>query len=202
MKVLVGCEMYGRVRDAFRARGHQAYSCDLEPDVTGSRYHLQMDVFKAIELKKWDLAIFHPPCTFLANSGVQHLYKNGEKNKERWRNMREGSAFFKRLLECSIPKFAVENPIQHCHARKLIGFQQDQVIQPWMFGHMEQKATCLWLNNLPLLVPTNNVKAEMMKLPNNQRQRLHFLGPSKDRAMLRSQTFLGIADAMAQQWET
>jgi hypothetical protein len=114
--------------------------------------------------------------------------------------MEDGAQFFKRLLTANIPKIAVENPIMHKYAKEIIGQKQTQIVQPYHFGHMEQKATGLWLKNLPPLIETNNVKAEMLKLPDNQRQRLHYLPPSADRWKLRSTTFAGLADAMAQQW--
>ncbi len=194
MKVLVACEYSGTVRDAFIAQGHEAMSCDLLPtDSPGPHY--QGDVFDIID-DGWDLMIAHPPCTYLSNSGVTWLYKQ----EERWKNMIDGAVFFRKLYESNIPKIAVENPIMHKYAKQIVGVEQSQVIQPWMFGHMEQKATCLWLKGLPLLVPTNDVKAEMMKLPKNQRERLHYLPPSEDRWKLRSKTFEGIAGAMAEQW--
>jgi hypothetical protein len=108
--------------------------------------------------------------------------------------------FFKNLLEANIPKKAIENPIMHKYAKEIIGRKQTQIVQPWMFGHPESKATCLWLEGLPLLKETNNVKEEMLKLPDSQRQRLHYLPPSPDRWKERSRTFKGIADAMAEQW--
>lgn len=195
MKVLVACEYSGRVRDAFIARGHDAMSCDLLPtDVAGP--HHQGDVFD-LDLSEFDLMVAHPPCTYLTNAGVTWLHRD----PDRWAKLDDGAAFFKRLLEAPIPRICVENPIMHKYAKERIGgVKQSQVVQPWMFGHMEQKATCLWLKGLPLLQPTNNVKAEMMALPDNQRQRLHYLPPSADRWKLRSTTYQGIADAMAAQW--
>lgn len=195
MRVLVACEYSGTVRDAFLARGHDAMSCDILPtDVDGPHY--QGDVRDIIN-DGWDLMIAHPPCTYLTNSGVTWLHKD----PSRWAKLDEGAAFFKALLEAPIPRIAVENPIMHKYAKERIGgVKQSQVIQPWMFGHMEQKATCLWLRGLPLLKPTNDVKAEMMALPDNERQRLHYLPPSEDRWKKRSTTFKGIAEAMAAQW--
>lgn len=195
MRVLVACEYSGRVREAFRKLGHDAWSCDLLPADDNSPYHIQGDVLEHLD-EDWDLMIAHPPCTYLTNAGVSWLYKD----VNRWGEMREGAAFFKTLLEAPIPKIAVENPIMHKYAVEIIGRRQDQVIQPWMFGHTEQKATCLWLKGLPKLEPTNNVKEEMMKLDPKVRQRLHYLPPSKDRWKLRSETYQGIADAMAAQW--
>jgi len=195
MKVLIACEYSGTVRNAFIARGHEAMSCDLLPtDKPGPHY--QGSVFDIID-QGWDLMIAHPPCTYLTNSGVCHLHKD----QSRWEKLKDGAMFFKSLLNANIAKIAVENPIMHKYAKELIGgVKQTQIIQPWMFGHMEQKATCLWLKGLPALLETNNVKNEMMKLPKNERERLHYLPPSADRWKLRSTTFQGIADAMAKQW--
>lgn len=194
MKVLIACEYSGTVRDAFSKRGHDAWSCDLlATDKTGP--HITGDVLEVIG-KGWDLMVAHPPCTYLCNSGVCHLHKS----TDRWIELFKAAEFFKALLNADIPKIAVENPIQHKYARQLIGPKQTQVIQPWMFGHAEQKATCLWLKGLPHLKETSNVKKEMEKLTNKERQRLHFLPPSKDRWKLRSTTYQGIAEAMAEQW--
>ena len=195
MRVLVACEYSGVVRDAFRAKGHYAMSCDLLPtDVPGEHY--EGDVFDIID-DDWDLMVAHPPCTFLSNSGVQHLHKD----TKRWLDLFDGAEFFKKLLDADIPKIAVENPIMHKYAKRLIGdVKQSQVVQPWMFGHLEQKATCLWLKGLPTLTETNNVKVGMMKLPKSERERLFHLPPSKDRWKLRSTTYRGIATAMARQW--
>lgn len=194
MKVLVACEYSGTVRDAFKAKGHDAWSCDVLPtDREGQHY--QCDVREVLD-KDWDLMIAHPPCTYLTNSGVTWLHRD----PFRWQKLDEAAEFFRILVNAPIPRICIENPIMHKHAKERIGVHQSQVIQPWMFGHMEQKATCLWLKGLPLLKPTNDVKAEMLKLPDSQRQRLHYLPPSKDRWKIRSTTFQGIADAMAEQW--
>ena len=195
MKVLIACEYSGRVRDAFIALGHEAMSCDLLPtDKPGPHY--QGDVFDIIN-DGWDLMIAHPPCTYLSNSGVCHLHKDAS----RWPKMFDGSAFFKKLLNAPIKKIAIENPIMHGYAKTLIGgIKQSQIVQPWMFGHTEQKATCLWLKGLPMLKETNNVKDEMLLLPKNERERLHYLPPSPDRWKIRSTTYQGVADAMASQW--
>ena len=194
MRVLVACEYSGKVRDAFIAMGHEAMSCDLLPtDVPGPHY--QGNVFDIIN-DGWDLMVAHPPCTYLTNAGVSWLYRK----EGRWEQMRDGAEFFKKLLEADIPRIAVENPIMHKYAKEIIGQSQTQIVQPWMFGHMEQKATGLWLKNLPPLKETNNVKKEMLELPSNVRQRLHYLPPSPDRWKLRSETFSGLAQAMAEQW--
>ena len=195
MRVLVACEYSGRVRDAFIRRGHDAMSCDILPtDSPG--LHYEGDV-QDILGDGWDLMVAHPPCTYLTNSGVTWLHKD----PTRWAKLDDAAAFFKMLLDAPIEKIAVENPIMHKYAKERIGgVKQTQVVQPWMFGHTEQKATCLWLKNLPPLVPTNDVKAEMLQLPDNERQRLHYLPPSADRWKLRSTTYMGVAEAMANQW--
>jgi len=189
MKVLIACEFSGVVRDAFLERGHDAMSCDLLPTESDWLFgkHYQGDVFDIID-DGWDLMIAHPPCTYLCNSGVRWL---GEQ-EDRWGKMVIGASFMRRLLEAPIPRIAVENPIMHKHAVQIITRRQDQVIQPWQFGHGETKATCLWLKDLPKLVPTDVVEG--------REQRLHRLPPSKDRAKLRSMTYPGIAAAMADQW--
>lgn len=196
MKILVACEFSGAVRDAFAARGHDAWSCDLLPSLTSGN-HIQGDVTELLkEESTWDLMVAHPPCTYLSNSGVRHL----KGNPNRWANMMNGAYFFKSLLESNIPKICIENPIMHKYAVEIIGRRQDQIIQPWMFGHPETKATCLWLKGLPKLKETNNVKEHMMTLPKSERSRIHYMSPSKDRGMRRSITYSGIAEAMASQW--
>ena len=195
MRVLVACEYSGRVREAFRKLGHDAYSCDMLESEDNSPYHFQGDVLPILCLG-WDLLIAHPPCTYLTNSGVCWLHKD----PARWALLDEGAEFFKALLNAPIKKKCIENPIQHKYAKERIGRKQSQIIQPWMFGHMEQKATCLWLEGLDPLVPTNNVKDAMMQLPKRERERLHYLPPSEDRWKERSRTYQGIADAMASQW--
>jgi len=191
---LVACEFSGIVRDAFIEKGHDAISCDILPsDRPGPHY--QGDVFDIIN-NGFDLMIAHPPCTYLCNSGVQHLHKT----TGRWPLLFEGASFFKKLLDADIPKIAVENPIMHKYGKQLIGVSQTQIIQPWMFGHPEQKATCLWLKGLPNLIPTDDVQAEMLLLPKCEREKMFYLPPSEDRAKLRSTTYQGIADGMACQW--
>ena len=195
MKILIACEYSGTVRDAFRALGHDAISCDLLPtDREGPHY--QGSVLDIIN-DGWDMMIAHPPCTYLANSGVSWLHKD----PSRWDKLDEGAAFFRLLWEAPIGRIAIENPIMHKYAKERTGAgRQSQIVQPWMFGHTESKATCLWLKNLPPLRETNNVMAETMKLPDNERQRLHYLPPSPTRWKERSTTFSGIAQAMADQW--
>lgn len=188
MKVLIGCEFSGIVRDAFITKGHDAWSCDL---LAAHGNHIQQDVLKILN-DGWDLAIFHPPCTDLAVSGAAWF-------KEKIADGRQKRAlnFVQTLLDAPIPRIALENPIGviSTNIRK-----PDQIVQPWMFGHPERKATCLWLKELPKLLPTNNVREEMLKLPINKQMRLHYLPPSPDRWKIRSTTFKGIATAMAEQW--
>ena len=194
MRVLVACEYSGVVRDAFLAAGHDAMSCDLLPtDAPGPHY--EGDVFDIIG-NGWDLMIAHPPCTYLSNSGVRWLHTD----ITRWPKLIEGGVFFRRLLTADIPKVAVENPIMHKYAAAIIGARQTQVIQPWMFGHPEQKATGLWLRGLSPLVPTNDVREVMATLPIQDQQRIHYASPGPDRWKLRSTTYAGIAAAMAAQW--
>jgi len=196
MRVLVACEYSGRVRNAFRDIGHEAWSVDLLPSDDDSRFHVVGDAIEMLH-DGWDLLVAHPPCTYLSNSGVCHLHKDAT----RWPKLFDAAAFFSSLYNAPIKKVAVENPIQHKYARQLTGAgKATQYVQPYMFGHTEQKATGLWLRNLPPLRETNNVKSEMMALPARERQRLHYLPPSPTRWKVRSTTYQGIANAMAQQW--
>lgn len=180
MKVLVACEYSGRVRDAFLRRGHEALSVDLLPTETPGP-HYQGDVRDVMD-DGWDLMVAHPPCTYLAVSGARWW-------PERQVEQAEALAFVQFLLDAPIPHIAIENPIS-CISTRIR--KPDQIIQPWMFGHGETKATCLWLKGLPPLVPTNVVSG--------RDPRVHRLPPSKDRWKERSRTYEGIADAMAEQW--
>jgi hypothetical protein len=194
MKVLIACEYSGIVRDEFLKLGHDAISCDLLPtDSLGPHY--QGDVFDIIG-GGYDLMIAHPPCTYLTNSGVSWLHKD----IKRWPMLFDGAEFFKKLLKAPIPKIAIENPIMHKYAKAIIGVEKTQIIQPWQFGHPESKATCFWLKGLDPLKETNNVKEQFLKRDKKEAQRLHYLPPSPDRWKIRSTTFKGIAEAMAQQW--
>jgi len=194
VRILIACEYSGVVRDAFIARGHDAMSCDLLPtEVPGPHY--QGDVTDILG-DGWDLMIAHPPCTYLSNSGVSWLHRD----PSRWDKMRDGASFFKMLNDAPIPLKAIENPIMHKYAMEIVQQKPFQVIQPWMFGHAESKATCLWLTGLMPLRETNNVYDEMMKLSKAERQRLHWLPPGPNRWKERSRTFTGIAEAMAIQW--
>lgn len=191
MRVLVACECSGRVRNAFLAKGHDAWSCDLMSgrDPTHGR-HIQGDVTPLLA-ERWDLVIAHPPCTFLTNAGVRWL----KENPKRWRDMEAGAALFLACLNANAPKVCVENPIMHGHAMRIIGERHAQVIQPWMFGHPETKATCLWLKGLPLLKPTLVVDGRDARI-----HRMTPMGVKGMRGWLRSITYQGIADAMAEQW--
>lgn len=189
MKVLVACEFSGIVRDAFAARGHDAWSCDLLPSERAGK-HAQCDVRKFLTayVEPWDLMIAHPPCTYLCNSGVRWLHTQSLRRQQ----MIEAAHFFKALLNAPINRICVENPIPHKYAVDIIGEKYSQIIQPWQFGHPETKATCLWLKGLPKLKPTNIVSG--------RNPRVHFASPGPDRWKERSRTLPGIADAMAQQW--
>ena len=190
MRVLIACEYSGVVRNAFSALGHDAMSCDLLPtELEGNHY--QGDIRDVLDYP-WDLMIAHPPCTDLSVSGAAWFEKKRKNG-----NQYASASFFMTLAKCDIPKIAIENPV--CIMSKLWR-KPDQIVHPWMFGHPEQKATCLWLKGLPNLKETNNVKELMLTLPDNERQRLHYLPPSADRGKLRSKTFEGLAQAMAQQW--
>jgi hypothetical protein len=202
VRILIACEESATVREAFRELGHDAWSCDiLSSRIPGNHY--QCNVMEVLDMG-WDLMVAHPPCTFLANSGAKHLYigkkKENGRDEKRWKNMVEAALFFKELLSSKIPLVAVENPVMLGYAVNIIGMKSSQTIQPYMFGHMEQKATCLWLKGLPFLRGTQDVYEEMMKLPKRERERIHHMPPGKDRQRERSVTYPGIAKAMAEQW--
>lgn len=190
MKVLIACEYSGTVRDAFIIRGHDAVSCDILPTESPGPHH-QGDVMDILN-DGWDLMIAHPPCTHLAVSGAAWFAEKRLDGRQQ-----SGIDFFMKMINADIPKICVENPV--CIMSSIYR-KPDQIIQPYMFGHLESKKTCLWLKGLPQLFPTNDVKSEWELLPKNQRERLHYLPPSKDRWKLRSKTFQGIAGAMATQW--
>lgn len=181
MRVLVACEYSGRVREAFRALGHDAWSCDLLPSEDDSPYHMQTDVFNVIK-DDWHLMIAHPPCTHLAVSGARWF-------KDKQKEQQEALEFVDILLNAPIDKIALENPISIISSKIK---KPTQIIQPWMFGHGETKATCLWLKNLPKLVPTNIV--------DGREARVHNMSPGPNRWKERSRTYEGIAKAMAEQW--
>ena len=180
MKVLVACEFSGTVRDEFRAHGHDAWSADLLPSERGGP-HYQCDVRRVLD-HGWDLMVCHPPCTHLAVSGARWF-------KDKQAEQAEALQFVRDLLDAPIPRIALENPVSIISSRIR---KPDQVIQPWMFGHGEVKATCLWLKNLPKLRPTNIVEG--------REARVHRMPPGPNRWKERSRTFRGIAEAMADQW--
>lgn len=205
MRVLVACEYSGRVREAFRARGHDAWSCDLLPAEDQSEFHLEGDALQWINFGRpvfnprgrrppvwegpwlpepWDLMIAHPPCTHLSVSGARHFEAKRADGRQQ-----EAIDFFMALTRAPIPRIAIENPV--C-IMSSVWREPDQIIQPWEFGHGETKATCLWLNGLPSLRPTNIVPG--------REHRIHLMPPGPDRWKERSRTYQGIADAMADQW--
>ena len=183
MRVIVACEYSGRVREAFRKLGHDAWSCDILESEDDSEFHIQTRIEDIIN-DGWDLMIAHPPCTHLAVSGARHFKAKQESGVQQ-----EALEFVRLLLEADIPKIALENPISIISSKIR---KPDQIIQPWQFGHGETKATCLWLKGLPKLVPTNIVEG--------REQRIHKMPPSPNRWKERSRTYQGIADAMARQW--
>lgn len=192
MKVLVACEFSGIVREAFKARGHDAWSCDLLPtEIPGN--HIQGDVLEILN-DGWDLMIAHPPCTYLTNAGAVHYYGKKAKNvDERKRKGSDAKSFFMKLYTAQIEKICIENP------NPLKMFQlpiHSQIVQPFEYGHPFSKRTLLWLKNLPLLKPTNIVaNFQSTKIAGNW-----FNKGGKDRQKNRAKTFQGIADAMAEQW--
>jgi len=207
MRVLIACEFSGVVRQAFRALGHDAYSCDLLPAEDGSEFHIQGDILKMKQggfpllAWKWDLLIAHPPCTYLCNSGVRWLAPGGKLDPERHAKMVEACDFFAQLLAANIPRVCVENPTMHKYARNYLqetwrvtrhDARPSQTIQPYEHGHGETKRTGLWLRGLPLLKPSNIVSGRT--------PRVHFASPGADRWKERSRTLPGIARAMALQW--
>jgi len=195
MNVLIGCEYSGVVRDAFIARGHNAISCDLlQSDSPGPHHH--GDIYEMLD-RRWDLIIMHPPCTALTVAGNSTYGEGQPKYNERLESVKWTMDLWEACKKVS-DKVCFENPVGVL--RRLGGMIKPQFIQPYMFGHMEQKKTALFLHGLPDLKETNNVKEEMMKLPKNIRERLHYLPPSADRWKIRSTTHSGIAKAMAEQW--
>lgn len=226
MRVLIGCEFSGVVREAFRARGHEAWSCDLLPAADGSPYHLQMDLNFVLHYPlrvlgahppwmhqgaaAWDLMIAHPPCTYLTISAAW-AYGDGPYHQRVRPETLVGAArraaredaveFVQRLAECAIPRVAIENPIGHLSRAWR---PPDQILHPYQYGHDASKATCLWLKGLPVLQPTEAISPRLVngrpRWGNQTDSGQNRLGPSVDRWARRSQTYQGIADAMAVQW--
>ncbi len=183
MRVLIACEFSGEVRRAFRAAGHEAWSCDLMPADDGGQ-HIQGDALEIAAMPGWDILIAHPPCTHLAVSGSRWFPSKRESGEQR-----QAVEFFLAMARMPAPRIAIENPV--C-IMSSVWREPDQVIQPWMFGHGETKATCLWLKGLPPLVPT--------KLVQGRYPRVHLMPPGPNRWKERSRTYAGIAQAMAEQW--
>lgn len=197
MKILIACEESQTVCKAFRERGHEAYSCDTQPCSGGHpEWHFQADVIELLadHPEQWDMIIAHPPCTYLANSGVSWLHRT----TGRWEKMVKGAEFFKMIMDLPVEKIVVENPVIHKYAKAIIGRSYDQTIQPWQFGHDASKRTCLWLKGVQPLVPTEIIKKD--KYANQTPSGQNKLGPSPERAKLRSKTYKNIAKAMAEQW--
>lgn len=191
-KVLIACEYSGAVRDAFAKRGYDATSCDLLPTEAPGK-HYTGDVRDIIS-DGWDLMVAHPPCTYLCSSGLHWNKRRPEREKQ----TEEALDFVRYLMNARIPRIAIENPIG-CISTRICA--PSQIIQPWQFGHLESKATCLWLKNLPLLRPTKIMsKPESGRWENQTASGQNNLPPSKDRWKIRSLTYQGIADAMAEQW--
>ena len=196
MRVLVGCEYSGRVRNAFREAGHDAWSCDLLSSEDDSPFHIQGDVLPLLG-QGWDLGIFHPPCTYLAVSGL-HWNK---RDPARAAKTEEALDFVRTLMSAPIERIAVENPVS-CISSRIR--KPDQIIQPYEFGEDASKKTCLWLKNLDLLTPTQMVAPRLVdgkpRWSNQTDSGQNRLGPSEDRWKERSRTFAGVAKAMAEQW--
>lgn len=203
MRVLVACEYSGRVREAFRKLGHEAWSCDILPSEDDSEYHIRADVTSIIDglpwpwqtcggrpredywpAYPWDLMIAHPPCTDLAVSGARHFAEKIADGRQQ-----RALDFVRMLMDAPIERIAIENPISVISSKIR---KPDQIIQPWQYGHGETKATCLWLKGLPKLTPTNIVEG--------REARVHRMPPGPDRWKERSRTFEGVAAAMAAQW--
>ncbi len=205
-RVLVACERSGVVRRAFAARGHDAWSCDIEPADDGSNRHIRGDVLDHLD-DGWDLlAVMHPPCTILCNSGARWLYRDGRSTNgpdpARWAELESAAAFYRALRDATqIPRRAVKNPVMHRHAMALTARGQTQFVQPWWFGDPFFKATGLELVNLPPLVATNRLSPPRPGTAEYKAwSAVHREPPGPDRARRRSQTFPGIAAAMADQW--
>ena len=205
MRVLIGGEFNGKIRDAFRRLGHDAWSCDFRPTAVPGP-HYRCDWWNIIP-EGWDLAIFHPTCTFMANSGAKHLFLGMKKenglNEERWLAMGRDAWNFWRLLNCKIERVCLENPVMLGYAQLMVGVKP-QIIHPWEHGHRKMKATALWLKNLPRIAPTNNVGPPPSDAAERYKwQDVFRMAPTADpeiRRMARSETYQGIADAFADQW--
>lgn len=191
-KVLIACEKSQAVTKAFRDRGFEAYSCDVQETTGNTDWHILGDVTEVLD-GDWDLIIAHPPCTHLSVSGAR-WFTEGRKP---WSLQEDATAFFMKCVNAKAKFIAVENPISVMSTKYR---KPDQIIQPWQFGHPESKATCLWLKGLPKLVPTNILEKTGKYWDNQTPSGQNNLGPSKDRAEIRAKTYTGIAEAMAEQW--
>jgi len=199
MRVLVACERSGIVRDAFIRRGHTALSCDMEPTDSPGPHH-RGDVRPLLQMP-WDLLVAHPPCTYLCNIGSQHLHR--PDTRLRWLHFDEGVKFFLDCLNSPISRRCIENPVMHGHALELVG-PYTQIVHPWQHGNEASKPTCLWLRNLPPLAPSRVVSKGDFVEYRGRRMAKWFddawdLSPEECKRV-RSETFLGIAEAMAEQW--
>ena len=193
MKVLVACEESQEVCKAFRALGHESYSCDIEPCSGGhTEWHLQCDALELLKIK-WDMILAFPPCTYLSNAGAKHLFRGGVLNRERYQKGLEAKDFFLKFLNADCPHICVENPVSS-RIYEMPPYTQE--VQPWMFGHPVQKKTRLWLKGLPPLEPTN---IDAPKCGCHEAG-TWFMKGGKDRQKNRAKTFPGLARAMAQQW--
>jgi len=207
MKILIGCETSGIVRRAFAARGNDVWSVDLLPADDFSNRHIIGDIRNYLN-DGWDmLAVMHPPCTRLCNSGVRWLHTPppGKTKEQIWAELEQGASLFSDCWNAPIPHVAVENPVMHKYAKALIRNyqQQTQTVQPWWFGDLAFKATCLYLRNLPLLVPTNKLEPPARGTQEHKAwSQVHYASPGPLRWKIRSKTFQGLADAMADQWGT
>lgn len=205
MKVLIGCETSGVARRAFAALGHDVWSCDLLPAEDGSNRHIVCDV-RDILNDGWDLlAVFHPPCTRLCNSGVRWLHEppRGRTVEDMWRELDEGVALFTACWRAPVDRIAVENPVMHRHARERMpsDLPAPQIVQPHWFGERAKKATGFYLRGLPKLQPTNRLPLPPKGSDEDKRwQAIHRAPPGPDRWKFRSRTFEGIAAACAEQW--
>jgi len=205
MKILIGCETSGTVRDAFLDKGHDAWSCDVLPADTQTNRHIQDDVRYVLQYEQWDmLMVAHPPCTRLCNSGVRwlHVPPPGKSKEQMWQELEEGAALFSDLWNADVPKIAIENPVMHKYAKQRITnfVPHTQSVQPYEFAQNIDdednvtKRTCFWLKNLPPLVKTGTLTKE------TARQDIHLASPGPDRWKIRSKFHKGLAKAMADQW--
>lgn len=206
LRVLIGCERSGVMRRAFEALGHDAWSCDIEPADDGSNRHIRDDLLRHLD-GGWDLlAVMHPPCTVLCNSGAKWLYIGGKKingpDPVRWSALEQAAAFYRAVRDDgAIPRRAIENPVMHGHAIRLTGRANVQFVQPWWFGDPFFKATGFELLGLPELVPTNRLTPPRAGTDEHKSwSKVHRMPQRADRARLRSATFPGLANAAARQW--